>query len=335
MIGETDGIPECAEPGLFAVPSGDVVACGRDAFVRIRTVAGDPTLAVEVAAFDDGVAAAPLADRVDRAALRLVPVGRQVGQACVRERGGDGAALAGDPAVPRGAEVGLLVGQELGRLGALLPPDRDVRLDAVEALERAIDVLGGLVLRIDDDEHPAGDTGSVESGGRDVETVDIPGMTRRVIAEIVAGPATGIENTNVRLLKLAFRDRIGDPAHRDEPPIGLFELIEQLEIFRAHTKGMTLDPGVSIERLAELTVQFTGADIAGVCLKAGLYALRENLSAQTVTVEHFLRAVKDAVPSVTEEAEREYQKLEQVIKQESHRIGFRAGSLPRVPQSKG
>jgi len=97
----------------------------------------------------------------------------------------------------------------------------------------------------------------------------------------------------------------------------------RLEIFRAHTKGMALDPSVSIERLAELAIRFTGADIAGVCLKAGLYALRENLSAQTVTVEHFLRAIKDTIPSVTEEAEQEYQKLAQTFKQDSHRIGFR------------
>ena len=97
----------------------------------------------------------------------------------------------------------------------------------------------------------------------------------------------------------------------------------RLEILRAHTKGMALDPSISIQRLAELTIRFTGADIAGVCLKAGLYALRENLSAQTVTVEHFLRAIKDTIPSVTEEAEQEYQKLAQTFKQDSHRIGFR------------
>src|SRR5437660_934886 len=97
----------------------------------------------------------------------------------------------------------------------------------------------------------------------------------------------------------------------------------RLEIFRAHTKGMALDPSVSIERLAELAIRFTGADIAGVCLKAGLYALRETLSAQTVQVDHFLRAIKDTIPSVTEEAEQEYQKLTQTFKQVSHRNGFR------------
>src|SRR3989475_786352 len=97
----------------------------------------------------------------------------------------------------------------------------------------------------------------------------------------------------------------------------------RLEILRAHTKGMALDPSISIQRLADLAVRFTGADIAGVCLKAGLYALRENLSAQTVTVEHFLRAIKDTIPSVTEEAEQEYQKLAQTFEQDSHRIGFR------------
>ena len=51
--------------------------------------------------------------------------------------------------------------------------------------------------------------------------------------------------------------------------------------------------------------------------------LEVGAQAQTVTVEHFLRAIKDTIPSVTEEAEQEYQKLAQTFKQDSHRIGFR------------
>ncbi|MFQ5927938.1 MAG: hypothetical protein ACE5MH_10955, partial [Terriglobia bacterium] len=70
------------------------------------------------------------------------------------------------------------------------------------------------------------------------------------------------------------------------------------------------------------TDRFTGADIAGVCMKAGLYALRENPDARSVTMEHFYRAVKEAIPSVTEEMEKEYDKLARKVKQESLRIGF-------------
>ena len=45
--------------------------------------------------------------------------------------------------------------------------------------------------------------------------------------------------------------------------------------------------------------------------------MRENLSAQTVTVEHFLRAIKDTIPSVTEEAEQEYQRERARLLQQS------------------
>jgi len=101
------------------------------------------------------------------------------------------------------------------------------------------------------------------------------------------------------------------------------DLKARVEIFRSHTKKMALDRDVNLEKLAEITDRFTGADIAGVCVKAGLFALRENPEARTVTMEHFFRAVKEAIPSVTEEVEREYEKLARKVKQESVRIGFK------------
>ena len=85
---------------------------------------------------------------------------------------------------------------------------------------------------------------------------------------------------------------------------------------------MALDADVNLEKLAEITERFTGADIAGVCMKAGLFALRDNFEARTVTQEHFFRAVKEAIPSVTPEMEREYEKLARTVKQQSGRIGF-------------
>lgn len=96
----------------------------------------------------------------------------------------------------------------------------------------------------------------------------------------------------------------------------------RVEIFRTHTAGMALGPDVDLRRLTEITERFTGADIAGVCMKAGLFALRENPTAQYVTMEHFFHAVKEATPSVTPEMEREYEKLARQVKQEAVRIGF-------------
>ncbi|MBI2462318.1 MAG: hypothetical protein HYV61_12685 [Candidatus Rokubacteria bacterium] len=78
-----------------------------------------------------------------------------------------------------------------------------------------------------------------------------------------------------------------------------------------------------MERLAEITERFTGADISSVCIKAGILALREDSKARQITMEHLLRATKDTTPSVTEEMERDYEKIVQTMKQEAMRIGFR------------
>lgn len=96
----------------------------------------------------------------------------------------------------------------------------------------------------------------------------------------------------------------------------------RIDIFRSHSKEMSLAADVDLEKLAEITERFTGADIAAICMKAGLYALRENLDALHVTMEHFYLAVKEAIPSVTPEMERDYEKLARQVKQEAVRIGF-------------
>ena len=60
-------------------------------------------------------------------------------------------------------------------------------------------------------------------------------------------------------------------------------------------------------------------------MKAGPSALRENPEAKRVTMEHFFRAIKEALPSVTEEMEKEYEKLARKVKRESVSIGFKRG----------
>ncbi len=94
------------------------------------------------------------------------------------------------------------------------------------------------------------------------------------------------------------------------------------EIFRSHMKKMALAQDVDLDKLAEITERFSGADIAGVCIKAGIYALRESIEARHVTMEHFFRAVKETIPSTTPEMEREYQALAHQAKQQAVRIGF-------------
>ncbi len=158
-----------------------------------------------------------------------------------------------------------------------------------------------------------------------------PQVTERVVNQLLAEMDGMEELKGVVVLAATNRPDMIDPALLR--PGRLDEIVyvpvpdpkARVEIFRSHTKGMSLDLDVDLEKLAQITARFTGADIAGVCMKAGLYALRENREAKIVTMEHFFHAVKEAIPSVTEEMEAEYDKIARKVKQESVRIGFKRG----------
>ena len=73
----------------------------------------------------------------------------------------------------------------------------------------------------------------------------------------------------------------------------------RLEIFKIHTKKMPLAKDVDLEKLAEMTEGYSGADIEAVCREAGLTALRESLKAKEVKMKHFEEVLKKIKPSLT------------------------------------
>lgn len=78
---------------------------------------------------------------------------------------------------------------------------------------------------------------------------------------------------------------------------------------------------VNVEELAELTKNFTGADLAGLVRQASLQALKDSVSNQMdnsdtnenddlrVTRQHFLNAIGQTKPSVSCEDQKHYEKL--------------------------
>jgi transitional endoplasmic reticulum ATPase len=73
------------------------------------------------------------------------------------------------------------------------------------------------------------------------------------------------------------------------------------DIFRVHTRGKPLENNVSLEELAEETEGLVGADIASICQKASLLAIREFLESKEEDLEklviekrHFMEAMNDA-----------------------------------------
>ena len=86
----------------------------------------------------------------------------------------------------------------------------------------------------------------------------------------------------------------------------------RLEILQIHTRGMPLAEDVSLEKLAEITHGFVGADLEALCREAAMSALRkilpkidfelaeipyETLMKLEVTMGNFLEAMKDVEPS--------------------------------------
>jgi len=164
-----------------------------------------------------------------------------------------------------------------------------------------------------------------------------PQVTERVVNQMLA-EMDGMEDLRgVVVLAATNRPDLVDPALLR--PGRFDELVyipipdppSRLEIFRVQTRRMSLDRDVDLKRLAEITDRFTGADIASVCVKAGLLALRENVEARAIRMEQFLAAVKSTVPSVTVAMEQEYAKVAQAVRQQIGRIGF----LPPKPRTEG
>jgi transitional endoplasmic reticulum ATPase len=158
-----------------------------------------------------------------------------------------------------------------------------------------------------------------------------PQVTERVVNQMLAEMDGMEELRGVAVLAATNRPDLIDPAllrpgrFDDMVYIPVPDGETRAEIFKVHTKKMALDRDVDLKRLTAISERFTGADIASVCVKAGLLALREDPNTKTIRMDHFLKAVKETKPSVTEEMERDYEKVALKIKQDAARIGFGPG----------
>ena len=75
----------------------------------------------------------------------------------------------------------------------------------------------------------------------------------------------------------------------------------RLKILQVHTKRMPLAKDVDLKKLAKVTEGYSGADLENLCREAGMEAIRENINAKVVTMEHFRRAMNNVKPSLRKE----------------------------------
>jgi len=143
-------------------------------------------------------------------------------------------------------------------------------------------------------------------------------VEKRVVAQLLTLMDGLQERGRVVVIGATNRPNAIDPALRRpgrlevEIEIPLPDKKGRLEILQIHTRNMPLAEDVDLERIAEMTHGYTGADLAALARSAAFYALRrylpeidldkgelppDLLDRMKVTMDDFMNAYKDIVPS--------------------------------------
>jgi len=147
-------------------------------------------------------------------------------------------------------------------------------------------------------------------------------VERRVVSQLLALMDGLKSRGKVVVIGATNRPNALDPALRRpgrfdrEIEIGIPDREGRLEVLQIHTRAMPLAENVSLERLADVTHGFVGADLESLCKEAAMRALRrilpqidleaesipaEVLAKITVTMEDFQEALRDVEPSAMRE----------------------------------
>ena len=149
-------------------------------------------------------------------------------------------------------------------------------------------------------------------------------VEKRVVAQLLA-LMDGLETRgDVIVIGATNRPNAIDPALRRpgrfdrEIEIGVPDKKGRLEILKVHTRNMPLADDVDLNKLAEITHGYVGADIAALCREAAMKALRrilpqidlereeipvEVLDNLKVTMDDFMNAYREITPSALREIE--------------------------------
>ena len=159
-----------------------------------------------------------------------------------------------------------------------------------------------------------------------------PQVTERVVNTILAEMDGLEELQNVVVIGATNRPTLIDPAllrpgRFDELIyVGTPDTAGRRRILAIHTRRMPLADDVDLEKIAQRTDRFTGADLEDLVRRAGLTALRRGLDAGKVTMEDFETALAETRASVTPEMLEEYARIEETLKSDATRplggIGF-------------
>ncbi len=146
-------------------------------------------------------------------------------------------------------------------------------------------------------------------------------VERRVVAQLLTMMDGIGERGQVVVIGATNRVNAIDPALRRpgrfdrEIEIGVPDRDDRLEILQIHTRGMPLEDDVDLDKLADHTLGFVGADLAALCKESAMKGLRhfipkfnldqeippELLDEIKITAEDFDNALKEIDPSAMRE----------------------------------
>jgi transitional endoplasmic reticulum ATPase len=147
-------------------------------------------------------------------------------------------------------------------------------------------------------------------------------VERRIVAQLLSLMDGMSSRGKVVVIGATNRINAIDPALRRpgrfdrEIEIGVPDRNGRLEILQIHTRGMPLDKDVNLEKLADISHGFVGADLQALAKEAAMRALRkvlpeidlssENIPADTlkkiiVTMQDFVDVTKEMEPSAMRE----------------------------------
>jgi transitional endoplasmic reticulum ATPase len=125
------------------------------------------------------------------------------------------------------------------------------------------------------------------------------------------------ENADIVIIGATNRPDILDPAILRPGRfdrillVGVGDKKSRLETLKIHTKTMPLAKDVDLIDLSEKTEGYVGSDMEGLCREAAMLALRKDIRADKVKLEHFEEAMAKVRPSVTKHDVEKYKKVEE------------------------
>jgi transitional endoplasmic reticulum ATPase len=147
------------------------------------------------------------------------------------------------------------------------------------------------------------------------------GVTEKVLSQFLT-ELDGLEGMkDIVVIAATNRPDILDPALIRPGRIDRILLVPapdekgRLEILKIFTKNMPLSSNLKAKDIIDIIDEgFSGADIETLCREAAMIALRENIRARKVTLEHFKEARKDVQATITPEIIKWYEEFGQKLK---------------------